>query len=139
MGTEKSFEFFEIGVGAAGLRKCFVAFPSRKELLDPIPFAKERLSLWLRLLRRRRSGTVPVDPEFGKARGAIQLIEHPGDFILIGGLWLAAIRHNKGRRDSGPKPRPENRDDQVVRSRIGDLFAIVLVQLGIPVLPKTWA
>src|ERR1700693_5478847 len=98
MGAKQAFKLFKIRVAAAGVRKRLLVFPCRKELLDAIPVSKERFPLWFRLDRCGRSRSIAVNPQFGKTWGAISLIQHPSDFVLVCSLWLAPIRHNERRR-----------------------------------------
>ena len=136
MRANQILEILQVRIVTAGLSKRTLFFPARKKLLNGVPLPEERCPILFRLRRRGGSRSIPVDAQLGESWSSVQLIQHPGDFVIVGVSRPIAIRHHDCRRYPGSEPGPENRDNQIVRSSVWDSLLVVLIELKILILPE---
>ena len=111
----------------------------RRKVLNGIPFSKKFLPLLPRLNRCARRRSVTINVQLREVRSPSKLIQHPGDLVLVGCLRCGSVRHYERRRQFRAKPGPENRNDQIVRPGVWNLFAVILIQVRVLILPKAGA
>src|SRR5271157_4132646 len=97
MLAKQILEILKVRIVTAGFGKRTLLFPCRIKLLNCIPLSKECFPVLFRLSRRAGSRSISVYAQLWESWRSIYLIQHPGDFVFVGGLRLAAVRHDECR------------------------------------------